>query len=195
MPSYCYCCENMAQSWCMKCHKPGLNLASERESGFEMLDIPDQGHQPLQHIMCSPDCCSGDLRCNVHCFWYYATSPYGRGTSLVPDGIYSIMQSCSGSCMSEVDLGNVWYGMVSLGTWNVVCCVVLVLSEPLCSGRVLSAVFCWVFSAWMKNRAHINEKIYTEVKRKTHMNKQNYRENPTKPQMYQSSSLASHIRW
>ena len=82
-------------------YQPGLNLASERESGFEMLAIPDQGlsvlqpgHQPLHHIMCSPDYCSGDLMYNVHSFLYYATSRYGRGTSLVPDGIYSIMQSC-----------------------------------------------------------------------------------------------------
>ena len=67
MPLYCYCCENMAQSCCMKYHKVHIDQASlwpatwgsslviaikcdTSESGFEMLRLPEQGLITTQNI-------------------------------------------------------------------------------------------------------------------------------------------------
>ena len=55
----------------------------------------------------------------------------------VADAIYSAIQPCWGSCLFELDHDML---TVLFGTRNMVWCEELVLSKPLCSGLVLSAV-------------------------------------------------------
>ena len=59
----------------------------------------------------------------------------------VADAIYSVIQPCWGSCLFELDPDML---TVLFGTSNMFWCEELVLSKPLCSGLVLSAVVRWM---------------------------------------------------